>query len=89
MGCRISLEVIGKLLCLILLVLQGAILDYYLYEHHDYKSLGFIATDIVVVVIWISVMFMAKRKFLSKLKRMRRKTEKEKTDGRPKRSASD
>lgn len=89
MGCRISLEVIGKLLCLILLVLQGAILDYYLYEHHDYKSLGFIATDIAVVVIWISVMLMAKQKFLSKLKRMRRKTEKEKTDGRPKRPASD
>ena len=89
MACSLSFEVIGKLLCLILLVLQGAILDIYLAEHHDYKSLGFIATDIVVVVIWVGVMFAAKRKFLSKLKKMRRKTEKEKTDGRPKRSASD
>ena len=79
MRCRLNLEVVGKALCIILLILQGAILDYYLVEHHEVRSLGFIATDIIVVAIWIGVMFMAKRKFLSKLRKRRRA--KEKVDG--------
>ena len=74
-----NLEVVGKALCIILLVLQGAILDYYLVEHHEVRSLGFIATDIIVLSIWIGVMFMAKQKFLSKLRKRRRA--KEKVDG--------
>ena len=80
MECLLNLEVVGKVLCFILLILQGAILDYYLYEHHEYKSLGFIATDVVVLAIWIGVMFMAKRKLLTeKWRKVRRG--KEKTDG--------
>ena len=82
MKCCLNLEIVGKAVCIILLILQGAILDYYLVEHHEFKSLGFIATDIVVVAIWIGVMFMAKRKFLSKKFRKIRRI-KEKTDGKP------
>jgi len=81
MKCCLNLEIVGKTLCIILLILQGVILDVYIVEHHDYKSLGFITTDIIVVAIWIGVMFMAKRKFLSKLKKIRRRMENEKTDG--------
>lgn len=76
-----NLEVVGKAVCIILLILQGAILDFYLVEHHETRSLGFIATDIIVLAVWIGVMFMAKRKFLSKLRKRRRG--KEKTDGKP------
>lgn len=76
-----NLEIVGKAVCILLLILQGGILDYYLVEHHATKSLGFIATDVIVVAIWLGVMFMTKRKFISKLKNVRRK--KDKTDGRP------
>lgn len=79
MKCCLNLEILGKAVCIILLILQGAILDLYLVEHHEVRSLGFIATDIIVVAIWIGVMFLAKRKFLSKLRKRRRA--KEKTDG--------
>ena len=79
MKCRLNLEAVGKALCIVLLILQGAILDYYLVEHHEFRSLGFIATDIIVLAIWIGVMFMAKQKFLSKLRKRRRP--KEKVDG--------
>ena len=81
MKCCLSLETVGKAFCIVLLILQGVILDYYLYKHHDFKSLAFITTDIIVVVIWVGVMFMAKRKFLLKLKKMRRRNVKEKVDG--------
>lgn len=79
MKCCLNLEIVGKAVCIILLILQGAILDLYLVEHHEIKSLGFIATDIIVLAVWIGVMFMAKRKFLSKLRKRRRG--KEKVDG--------
>lgn len=81
MKCCLSLEIVGKALCIILLILQGAILDFYLVEHQDYNHLGFIATDVVVVSIWIGVMFMAKRRFLSKLKKIRRRAQTEIVDG--------
>lgn len=84
MKCCLDLETVGKVVCIILLILQGSILDIYLVKHHDFNSLGFIATDIIVVTIWVGVMFMAKRKFLLRLKKMRRKTEKEKVDGKSK-----
>lgn len=84
MGCCLDFEIVGKAVCIILLILQGAILDVYLVEHHDTNSLGFVATDIIVVAIWIGVMFIAKRKFLSKLKKVRRRFKKEKVDGRDK-----
>ena len=81
MKCCLSLETVGKAFCIVLLILQGAILDVYLYEHHDYKSLGFIATDIIVVLCWIAVMFMAKKKVLSKLQKLRRRARREEVDG--------
>ena len=89
MACSLSFELVGKIVCTILLVLQGVILDFYLAKERDFKSLGFIATDVIVVAIWVGVMFMAKRKFLSKLKKMRRRKEKEKTDGKPRKAPSD
>lgn len=84
MKCRLNLEAVGKALCIILLILQGAILDYYLVEHQEVRSLGFIATDIIVLAIWIGVMFMAKQKFLSKLRKRRRAIEK--VDGKHRRA---
>ncbi|XP_001625815.2 uncharacterized protein LOC5504945 [Nematostella vectensis] len=57
-----NLEMVGKVCCIVLILLQGAVLDYYLAVKHASKSLGFIATDIVVVIVWIAVVFVAKRR---------------------------
>ena len=67
--CWCSFEVVGKLFCLLLLIGQGAILDYYLVKHHEISSLGFMATDILVLAVWISVMILARRRFINKKKR--------------------
>ena len=81
MKCRVDFEIVGKVLCILLLILQGGILDYYLVEHHEFRSLGFITTDVIVLAVWIGVIFLAKRKWLLKLKKRRQRNGE--TDGKP------
>ncbi|XP_031568664.1 uncharacterized protein LOC116303288 [Actinia tenebrosa] len=60
-ACRFDWEIFGKVLCILLLLLQGGVLDYYLVTESKTSSyLGFITTDIVVLIVWLIVVFIAK-----------------------------
>lgn len=50
---------LGKLLCIALLLLQGGVLDYYLISKGSSSYLGFIATDVIVISIWVVIVFIA------------------------------
>lgn len=69
MDCWCNFEIAGKVLCILLLMVQGGILDYYLIKHHELESLGFITTDVLVLAVWIGLMVLAKRRFDAKKKR--------------------
>lgn len=60
-ACRFDWEIFGKMLCILLLLLQGGVLDYYLVRESKASSyLGFISTDIIVLIVWLIVVFIAK-----------------------------
>ena len=63
-ACRFDWEIFGKVLCILLLLLQGGVLDYYLVKESKSSSyLGFITTDVLVLIIWLIVVFIAKTRF--------------------------
>lgn len=58
---RFDWEIFGKVLCILLLLLQGGVLDYYLVTESKTSSyFGFVSTDIIVLIIWFVVVFIAK-----------------------------
>ncbi|KAK3730520.1 hypothetical protein QZH41_005735 [Actinostola sp. cb2023] len=59
-SCKCNWEIFGKILCIILLLLQGGVLDYYLVKKSSSSYLGFITTDVIVLAVWVTVVFVAK-----------------------------
>lgn len=61
MACKdkITAESVSKCLCVVLLVLQSSILDYYLIENHSLAWIGFVLVDIVIIVLWIAALYTA------------------------------
>ena len=52
-------ENVSKCLCVILLVLQSCILDYYLVENHSLAWIGFSLVDLVIIILWIAALYIA------------------------------
>lgn len=68
-SCKIPWEVIGKILCIVLLLLQGGVLDYYLVVEGSHSYWGFITTDVIVLIVWIVIVFVANTHFNVFMKR--------------------
>ncbi len=71
MACtdKVTVENVSKCLCVVLLVLQSCILDYYLVENHSLAWIGFLLVDIIIIILWIAALYIA-------FKRYKRKTHK-------------
>ena len=55
----VSAEKVSKILCVVLLLLQSCILDYYLVENKSLAWIGFVFIDIVVVALWVIALIVA------------------------------
>jgi hypothetical protein len=56
---KVTGENVSKCLCVILLVLQSCILDYYLVENHSLAWIGFSLVDLVIIILWIAALYIA------------------------------
>lgn len=56
---RLTVESVLKVFCVVLLVLQSCILDYYLVENDSLAWIGFVLIDIVIILLWIAALFIA------------------------------
>ena len=65
MACKnkVTVENVSKCLCVVLLVLQSCILDYYLVENHSLAWIGFVVVDVVIIIIWIVALYIAFKQY--------------------------
>ncbi len=62
----VKLELLSKIVCICLLILQGGILDVYLIKEHDMTWVSFVLADLVVISIWVFSFSVAHRFFQRK-----------------------
>jgi hypothetical protein len=60
---KVTVENVSKFLCVVLLVLQSCILDYYLVENHSPAWIGFVVVDVVIVILWIAALYIAFKQY--------------------------